>query len=261
MTELCVILPAYNEEENIIPLMGKWSVAKQILFEKYHISTYLIFVNDGSTDNTRAVITKFSENKSKITVLNHTENRGLGAALMTGFRHVSERHHNCKYICVMDCDNTHDPKFVSSMLEKMGAFGKKSACDVVIASRYIAGTKAKDLPRFRKVMSFCARGFYSLAFGTKGVTDYTNGYRIYSVDIIKAALKVYGERLIEEETFACTTEILCKLEFLEATFLEVPFTLQYGEKKGKSKMQVLKTATASVLMTKKLLTNTRSLPR
>ena len=147
---------------------------------------------------------------------------------------------DCKYACLMDCDNTHNPKYVLDMLEKI------DTADVVIASRYQKGAEVKGVARYRLLTSEGARLVYSALLGVKNVRDYTCGYRLYTKEILEKCYGRFGDSMIEESGFTCMAEVLYKLYCTGAVFAEIPFELRYDLKAGDSKMKVVKTAVNSI---------------
>ena len=95
-----VIIPVYNSETTILPLLKRLSVAR--------VNNFL-FVNDGSTDNTGRLLTEQSLNH-----LAHRENRGKGAALMTGINYAIDNGYD--YVVTMDADLQHPPEFIGHLV-------------------------------------------------------------------------------------------------------------------------------------------------
>lgn len=249
MNDIAAVLPAYNEEEDVYELVCKWQKHREALKENYNLTLKIILVNDGSSDKTKAIGEKLEKNYDNFILVNHERNKGLGMAVKTGIEYVIKNLPESKYICIMDCDNTHDPKYIFSMLEKE----KATKADIVIASRYQKNSAVKGLSLFRKSVCISAKYVYSIVLGVKNVRDYTCGYRLYKRSILEKLIEKFGEKIIEENGFTCMVEILYKLHICRAVFAEVPFELRYDLKKGASKMNVVKTSINSIkfLMTLK----------
>ncbi len=134
MNELTVLLPAYNEEGNLEVLINKWQDLSLPLWEKFALSLHIVVVNDGSSDKTKNIGEILEKKYDNFTLINHTRNRGLGEALKTAITYVLNNRPNSTCTCLMDCDNTHEPKYIMDMLYKT-RFGNESRyADVVIAS-------------------------------------------------------------------------------------------------------------------------------
>lgn len=80
--KLSVVIPAYNEEDNIEPLINE----ALMFLSALNIETEIIVVDDGSTDNTFSILQNLQKKDSRIHLFKHGANRGLGAALLTGFK-------------------------------------------------------------------------------------------------------------------------------------------------------------------------------
>ena len=243
--KLYVVLPAYNEEENVEIMVKGWLHYKERIFDKFRLGMEIVIVNDGSSDRTKEIGEKMEKDFPECRLINHSVNKGLGEALKTGLFYAKEKA-DCACVCVMDCDNTQKPKYIGRMLYGMYKSGK--APDVVIASRYCRGSEVFGVAGHRLLTSQGARFVYQLILGVPGVRDYTCGYRLYKREALLAAGELYGEGLIEESGFTCMAELLYKLYRSGASFMEVPFSLHYEDKKGSSKMKVIKTALNSIIL-------------
>ena len=118
--------------------------------------------------------------------------------------------------------------------------------DVVIASRYCNNSDVVGVAKHRLFMSDMAGVYYRFMLNVPNVKDYTCGYRIYTNEIINKLVRDFGEEPIKEKSFACMMELLYKLYLSGAKFSEVGFQLRYDNKKGESKMKVLKTMSNSL---------------
>lgn len=244
---LYVVLPCYNEEENICDLVLDWESNADELYKR-DISLQLVAVNDGSSDNTFNILTELGKTYDNITVLNHQTNMGLGEAINTGINHVLLLKTG-KFLCIMDSDLTHSPEYVYSMLDKL----KSENLDCVIASRYREGSKVEGVPFIRKILSYGARLIYTLFLRIPEVRDYTCGYRLYNITVFKKLSLKFGEKLVKENGFACMMELLYKIHCGGFRIGEVPFVLKYQLKGGQSKMKVFKTIYRSLAAIKNML--------
>lgn len=247
--ELVALLPAYNESENIKRLVERWECQSEALLQQFGLLLRIVLVNDGSTDDTEAICARLEKSHPSFSHISHGQNKGLGKALQTGIMHVIDAFPNCEYTAIMDCDNTHDPKYVISMVDKMK---QSQGVDVVIASRYRNGSKVYGVPFYRLLISYAARFVYTLTLRVKNVRDYTCGYRLYTTKTLHQSQAAFNGNLIEEKGFACMVELLYKLHTLNATFSEVPFELHYEDKQGASKMHVARTTSSSLSLIRKL---------
>ncbi|NLT12442.1 MAG: glycosyltransferase [Clostridiaceae bacterium] len=241
MSKVYVMLPCYNEEENITPLVEKWlSVSDEYLNNQYEFLIHCI--DDKSQDQTLSKIVALTEKYAgRVFLIAHHQNKGLGGALETAFSTFVERAIFGDLCVLMDGDNTHDPKYFISMLEHI-----RKGSDVVIASRYRKGSKIYGVNALRQLLSIGARLYYSMILRVPGVRDYTCGYRTYTYKVLSDAYRRFGTPLVTRRSFACMMEALYKLSLVGAKFSEVPFELRYDHKLGESKMRIARTTKDSL---------------
>jgi dolichol-phosphate mannosyltransferase len=229
------LLPAYNEEK-ALPLLLEAISVLQFPSESWHV----VVVDDGSSDGTPALLKDWA-NKIALTALTHAPNQGLGRAMRTGLMYLAGIVSDDDAVVALDSDNTHPPALAIKMREKQ----HRDNLDVVIASRYASegseSGKEVGLALHRKILSRGAGLILQTAFNIKGARDYTCGFRLYSGTILKKAVKIYGENLVEERNFVCMVEILVKLDHIGARIGEYPLVLRYDLKTGASKMKIVKT--------------------
>jgi dolichol-phosphate mannosyltransferase len=223
-----ILLPAYNEESSIDGLLSR---IKTVL-EADRTAYKVIVVNDGSKDATGRLLSEWMS-RIPLEVIHHRINRGLGETSRDMFERACELAAPDDVFIRMDCDKTHDPEFIASMVKKI-----ESGADVVIASRFQPGGAMVGVSSYRAFISRCANFFMKLVFPMKGVWEFSCGYRAYRAEIIQAAMRIFGNDFIELKGlgFTCTVEKLIKLRQLGARMAEVPFVLRYDLKESTSKM-------------------------
>jgi len=106
-----------------------------------------------------------------------------------------------------------------------------------------------------KVLSRGASFLLSMVARVPGARDYTCGYRLYRASMLRRALKVWGDRLIEEAGFVCMAELLVKLGRGGARVSEAPLVLRYDLKEGASKMKVMQTISRYFVMARRVRSN------
>lgn len=239
--KIILALPAYNEAENLRPLV----VEAQRVFREMSVPHEIVVVNDGSTDATAEVLREL-EATAGVRVVNHDRNRGLGAAISTVTRAALEltSPDEDAIIVSMDADNTHSPSYIPSMAAKIWAEG----FDVVIASRFREGSEEVGVPFFRRLLSRGARLLFRIFLRLPDVRDYTCGFRAYRATLLREAVEKYGEQLITRQGFACTDELLVKLSTLTRRMTEIPFVLRYDKKRSTSKLPLFRTIWETVKM-------------
>lgn len=224
-------LPAFNEEKAI----------KKVLHSIYSLKTQIknlkvVILNDGSKDKTLENAKKFKK-ELNISIVNNKKNRGLGNALYSLMLFFKKKSISNDRLVLMDCDNTHDPGQIITMLKKAG----NEDGHIVIASRFQRGSTVKNVPFLRNLLSLTAFIIFNIFFSTKGVRDFTSGYRLYDKKTIDKFFQVTGKSYIPSAGFEMQLEILLKLRKSSINFYEIPIILDYKKKPTGSKMNVIKT--------------------
>ncbi len=245
--KIWVVLPAYNEEEALPPLLDS---LREVL-DLGHGNYSIIVVNDGSKDKTAEVAEAYSK-KAPVIVLHNDGNKGLAETMRHGLMDAVKRAAPQDIIISMDADNTH-PAGLALRMSRLILEGN----DLVIASRYREGSHVRGVPFHRLILSYGASWLFRVFFPMKGVRDYTCGYRAYRVAMLKDLISKYGHEFISERGFSCMVDILLRLREYEPVCAEVPLVLRYDMKPGLSKMRVMQT----VFDTLKLLFRRRFLSR
>jgi dolichol-phosphate mannosyltransferase len=194
--QISIVAPAYNEEAAIEPFVrGVAEVLKQS-FKTWEI----IIVNDGSKDRTAEFLRRLEREYSRLVVVTHLSNRGLGAGLETGFRNAKG-----EIIVTMDADGTHDPRLIPRLYSEI-----ENGTDVAVASRYVDGGGMIGVPCWRRLISTAGNRIIGAISGWP-VKDGTSGYRAYRSNLVKnlctlrRGFEVQGDiliRLAKEATFA-----------------------------------------------------------
>lgn len=232
MDMVFIILPAYNEEEALPPLLESIAALRPALPD-----LRVVVVDDGSADATAQVVRAFVERYPWVGLVQHERNRGLGEALRTGLQAALAEAADGDVLVTLDADNTQPPEAIPALVGRLN-----EGCDVVIASRFRRGARVYGVPLLRRLYSRAMSLLFRVAFPIPGVRDYSCGFRAYRAEVLRHAQAAYGERFITERGFAATAEILFQLARLgNVRFGEVPFTLRYDRKPTATKMPVAKT--------------------
>lgn len=223
-----ILLPAYNEEKALQPMMAKISAVMAELRAAYRV----VVVNDGSKDRTLEILRELAQSYP-IEVIVHKYNRGLGETARDGFEYIAETGSPEDVVVRMDCDDTHEPTYIPQMLAKLN-----EGWEVVITSRYAQGGGEVGLDWYRRFISRCANLLFKLCFPIRGVKEYSCGYRAYRVGLIQDALAIFGNKFIDLKGmgFTGTLEKLIKLRLMGARIAEIPFVLRYDQKLSRSKV-------------------------
>ncbi len=222
-----IVLPAYNEEKVILPLITN---IKRILGDRFK-DFKIIVVDDGSSDNTAKIVT--SLNLPAVELIQHNQNKGLSEAIKTGLIYSLKNIDETDIIVIMDSDNTHAPGLIYRMSTLI-----EEGNDVIIASRYRLGSRVIGVTWTRRFLSWGGNWLIRLLFPYKGVKDYTCGYRAYRAGFLCKAFTLWGDSFINQPGFSCQVDIILKLRKMGAIINEVPLILRYDQKKGTSKMDV-----------------------
>ncbi len=232
-----VALPAYNERENLAPLVERWMQTPPGRSGRLRF----VIVDDGSTDGTAERLAELAATHP-IEILIHEQNCGLGVTIRDALIAAVARAGEGDVIVTMDADNTQPPELIEPML----ALLERASLDVVIASRYRAGAEVVGLSALRRLTSLGARLLFQAVYPVRGVRDYTCGYRLYRAEVLTRALATWGPRFCAERGFTCMAEILLQLAKIGARFGEVGMVLRYDAKAGASKMRVWSTMRRTV---------------
>lgn len=238
-----VVLPAYNEEGGLSDLLNAIERVFALNGREYHV----IVVDDASTDATAEIASQASF-EMPLTLVQHAENQNLPGALRTGMETAVDFASETDVIITMDGDNTHPPAIINQQLQKI-----EEGYDVVIASRFQAGSRVCGVPSSRVLTAFGARLLFKVLMPIPAVRDYTCGYRAYRADVLSDSMDFYGDDWVTEKGFSCMADVLLKMRRFKYVMGEVPMLLRYDQKEGGSKMKVFST----VMMTFKLLLKRR----
>jgi len=209
-TRVSVIVPTYNERENLAELVDR--IGKALSGRDYEV----IIVDDNSPDGTWRLAEKLSQ-KYPIRVIRRTRERGLSSAVIRGFKEA-----NGDVFVVMDADLQHPPEVIPKLLKAI-----ESGADVAIASRYIEGGGVKNWYWYRKLISKAAIMISRVALPRiRNIKDPMSGFFAVRKEVVDGIeLNPIGFKIL--------LEILIKGKYSKV--MEVPFV--FGLRKaGKSKL-------------------------
>ena len=210
----CIVIPTYNEKENVTNMIN-------MIFELYP-DINLLFIDDGSPDGTAEQIEEIQKTNSNLHLIKRQGKLGLGTAYAAGFAKAIEM--GFEYIVQMDCDFSHDPKEIKTLLSEC------QSKDLVIGSRYVGGIRIINWPFNRLLLSYLA-GIYIRIVTSINVLDATGGFKCMRSDLLKnidlSQLKSNG--------YIFQLEVNYKAFCLKKKIKEVPITF-YEREEGYSKM-------------------------
>lgn len=181
MDKKLVIIPTYNEKENISDIIGK-VISLPGEFQ-------VLVIDDGSPDGTAQIVKGLAS--ERVHLIERPGKLGLGTAYLTGFRWALENGYD--YIFEMDADFSHNPE---DLIRLWGACSNNGA-DLAVGSRYCNGVSVVDWPMSRIIMSWFASAYVRTVLGMK-VYDTTAGFVCYSrkvlesIDLDAVRMKGYG---------------------------------------------------------------------
>ena len=217
MSNALVVIPTYNEIENIEPLL------RDIILLQRDFD--ILVVDDNSPDGTSALVEKLIiEYPDNIFLLKRTSKLGLGTAYIAGFKWALKRHYD--FIFEMDADFSHNPK---DLLRLYSACENEN-CDMAIGSRYVTGVNVVNWPMNRVLLSWGASRYVRWITGMK-IDDTTAGFICYRRHVLEAinldAIKFVG--------YAFQIEMKFKTYLSKFKIKEVPVIFT-DRTKGTSKM-------------------------
>jgi dolichol-phosphate mannosyltransferase len=166
-----LILPTYNEAENIGPVVH---AAREHLRENDHV----LVVDDNSPDGTGRLADDLARELPNVEVLHRPGKQGLGRAYLAGFAHALAR--DADYILEMDSDFSHDPADVPRLIE-----AAEAGADLALGSRYIAGGSVTDWGLLRRLISRGGSWYARVVLGVE-VRDLTGGFKCFRRSVLEA---------------------------------------------------------------------------
>ncbi len=211
MRNISIIIPTYKEKENIFKL------TKKILSLYPKVTIFIV-------DDTENLNLKKRFKSKRIKYFLRKNKKGRGSAVLYGLK-KSLQNRTSKIFIEMDADFSHDPNELKSKI----LFFKKRNLDLLISSRYL--TKSKIINwSFQRLLFSKLSNLLAGALLNVGVTDYTNGYRIYSRRSVKLITKKCGKI---GDGFIVLSEILLMIKLNNFKINELP-TIFVNRKRGQS---------------------------
>jgi dolichol-phosphate mannosyltransferase len=164
-----VIIPTYNEAENIAAIM------QQVLSQDSRIQ--VLIVDDNSPDGTADIVETERKTNSRIHLLKRERKLGLGSAYVFGFKYALAD--NYEYIFEMDADFSHDPRMIKEMLSEIENY------DLIIGSRYIQGINVVNWPLIRLIISFFAAKYVRI-ITRMPINDPTSGFKCFRRKVLES---------------------------------------------------------------------------
>ena len=202
--KICIIIPAYNEDEVISGVLD--SLPRSVEVNKNILPITTVVVNDGSSDNTCAEVSK----RDWVVLINHIMNSGAGAATRTGLSYA--RQHGFTTAVTMDADGQHHPMDALRLIKE----SLKGEADLII------GTRFKDTAGMPTRRIIGTRGLNFITFMLFGVL----------VSDVQSGMKAFNRRAIEKirirsNNFAFCSEIIWMAHVQKLRIAEIPIKVIY----------------------------------
>jgi polysaccharide deacetylase family protein (PEP-CTERM system associated) len=229
--DLTLVIPCYNEQQTLSYL--KNTLYRFSQSNKDTLNLHYIFIDDGSNDNTWNCLQNLFAEQNQTRIIQHQENQGIAAALITGFAEV-----HTELLAVLDADCTFSPEQLTYMLALM-----TDNVDVVSASPMHSQGSMRNVAYWRQSLSKGAALLHSLVLHHK-LTSYTSCFRLYRQHTIK-------DMTVSNPGFCGVTEILAKIDLAGYHIVEYPAVLEV-RLLGASKINVFTTMLEHIQLVIKL---------
>ena len=211
MEPVTIVVPAYNEEGAIVPVLNRLVEVMKETDAPYEI----LVIDDGSSDNTAVVVAEVSS----ITLLQHRTNKGYGAALKTGIRHAQY-----DLICITDADGTYPNERIPDLVNHLD----EKEYDMVVGAR--TGDEV-SIPLIRRPAKWAINQLANYVAG-ENIPDLNSGLRVFRKDV---ALRFFN---MLPNQFSFTTTIT--LAMLTNQYLVNYVPINYYSRIGKSKIRPIR---------------------
>jgi dolichol-phosphate mannosyltransferase len=201
--KIVVLIPTYNERENIAMIVSRLRVAVP--------EADVLILDDSSPDGTGAVADQLAAEDGQVQVLHRQSKDGLGAAYLAGFERALNEGYGV--LVEMDADGSHQPEQLGSLL------GALADADVVLGSRWVPGGSVVNWPILRKALSLGGNVYTRVLLGMP-IGDATGGYRAYRAP----ALRVLNLEDVASTGYCFQVDLVWRAVRRGLTVVEVPIT-------------------------------------
>jgi len=198
-----VIIPTYNERENIESIAGRVRTAVP--------AADVLVVDDNSPDGTGSLAEEMAADDEQIKVLHRSGKEGLGAAYIAGFRWAAE--HGYEVMVEMDADGSHQPEELPLLLTAL------QDADLVLGARWVPGGKVVNWPKSREVLSRGGNTYARLMLGIP-LHDATGGYRAFRA----TTLEKIGLDAVDSRGYCFQVDLALRALRQGLRVVEVPIT-------------------------------------
>ncbi|MFY9462376.1 MAG: polyprenol monophosphomannose synthase, partial [Candidatus Sungiibacteriota bacterium] len=165
-----IIIPTYNERDNIVPLVAE-------LLRLMPFDTKILVIDDGSPDGTAKLVKDFMAHDGRVSLMERSGKLGMGSAYQAAFRRVlDEGGDDC--IVTMDADFSHNPKYVPELIKECESH------DLVVGSRYVSGGGIENWEMWRRLLSWGGNLYVRFITGLP-IRDCTAGFSCMKADFLR----------------------------------------------------------------------------
>jgi dolichol-phosphate mannosyltransferase len=221
MTAAWVILPTYNERENLETVVTRTGTALATCDPP--VEGTVLIVDDASPDGTGEIADRLAGEHGNVRVLHRTRKGGLGGAYLAGFDEALAA--GADLVIEMDADLSHDPADLPRLID-----AAREGADVVLGSRYLPGGGVEGWSLHRRLISRAGGRYAAMVLGLR-VTDLTGGFKCFRA----SALRAMDRELVRSRGYAFQVELTFHAARAGLEIAEVPIVFREREL-GRSKM-------------------------
>lgn len=188
MKKILLIIPSYNEEENVLNVYNTIKEYNNNNEQKLDF----VFINDGSKDNTLKIL-----QENKINHINLVHNLGIGGAVQTGYKYAYENDYDIAI--QFDGDGQHDVNYVSTICKPL----IEGQADMCIGTRYLDKSSSEFQSTFMRRLGANIISTFIKILCRKKITDPTSGFRAANKKVIAEFAKDYPTEYPEPESTVC----------------------------------------------------------
>ena len=215
MADTLIIVPTYNEIENLEGIVGRIRQAVG--------SAHVLIVDDSSPDGTGQLADRLALADSGVRVLHRTGREGLGMAYLAGFQQAIDDGYDL--VVEIDADGSHNPSSLPAMI----ALARNGA-DLVIGSRWVPGGRVLNWPWLRQAISRAGNSYSRLVLASD-IRDLTSGFRVFRTSVLTPARLAS----VSSQGYCFQVELAWRLERAGGVVVEHPITF-VERTHGRSKM-------------------------
>src|SRR4030042_4257009 len=214
--KLLIFIPTYNEKENIKPLI-------EAINKEGIQNLKILFIDDNSPDGTGKILDNLSKKYSNLFVIHRKGKLGIGSAHFKAIHWAYKKGY--QKLITMDCDFTHNPKYIKRMLYYSDKF------DLVTTSRYLRKDSLNSWSTSRKILTYLGHFLTKILLGMP--YDASGAFRLY--DLNKISEKVFG--LVKSSSYSFFFESLYFINLNNYHIKEISIVL-LSRSRGQSKMKL-----------------------